>query len=188
MLKKYIKLIAIILCGIGIAAVLYGPGSAEMSAYGIDVISVSHLEDDQIQVTLSLYDKDGHTVADDGEFSVQIIDKLPEERPSWLGEPIARVVTDPKTGEFLGYESIPEEEKNPPLSTIYEKTFKVKKSEFVDVPNYYGDTMYFKWESPTIKYSDFDRAAEGSTCWVIGSFEKQDGTILKYDKMDSFNY
>jgi len=179
MLKKYIKLIAIILCGIGIAAV---PSSAEMSAYGIKVISVSHIEDDQIQVTLLLYDKDGRTVADDGKFSVQVIDKIPDEKPSWLGKPIARVVTDPKTGEFLGYESISEEEKNPPVSKIYEKTFKVKKSEFKEEWN------YLIWVSPPIKYSDFDRAAEGSTCWVAGSFEKRDGTVLKYDKMDSFNY
>ena len=178
MLKKYIKLIAIILCGIGIVAV---PSSAEMSAYGIDVISVSHVEDDQIQVTLLLYDKDGNNIADNGDFTVRIVDKEPRETPSYIGKPIARVVTDPETGEFLGYETIPKEEK-PASDEIYNRVFKVKKSEFKEEWN------HLIWVSPPIKYSDFDRAAEGSTCWVIGSFEKQDGTILKYDKMDSFNY
>lgn len=181
MLNKYIKLIAIILCGIGIVAVLHGPGSAEMSAYGIEEVSVRHLDDDQIQLTMMLFDKDGYSVASNGELSVQIVDRRPGETPSWLGKPIATFIVDPETGQVAAVppDSVPKEENT---AEIYNKSYKVKKSEFSE------EGYRFIWVSKPIKYSDFDRAADGMKCWVIISFKNPDGTVLKYDKLTPFNY
>lgn len=191
---------------------LVAPVSAEKSAYELELISVSHTDDTSIEVSVHLNDKDGWEVASDGMVTISILDEPPVEKMSGIGgrrpvsnnrdyseiggqRPVsndgdyvyimddvgrmARIKLNASPDNVIedNYDVI-EDNAEP---EIFNRTYKVRKSDFETSP-------YVCWESPEIKYSEFNREPKGEKCWVTASFTKPDGRILEYDGYDEFIY
>jgi len=193
------KIIALILLLIAV------PVSAEKSAYELYSITVYHTDDTAIEVSVHLNDKDGWEIASDGMVTISILDEPPVEKRSGIGgqrpvsndrdysgiggqRPVsndgdyvyimdhvgrmARVQLNASPDDVIedNYDVI-EDNAEP---EIFNRTYKVRKSDFETKP-------YVCWESPEIKYSEFNREPNGEKCWVTASFTTPDGRILKYD-------
>lgn len=159
------------------------PVSAEKSAYELSLVTASHTDDTAIEIRVYLNDKDSFEIASDGTVTISILES-PSKGPSIVDQPVSSkdgdfVYLPDSRGRTMRVKLAPSSSNDDAIEDnaepeIFNRTYKVKKSEFETKP-------YVCWESPEIKYSEFEREPKGDKCWVIASFTTPDGRILKYD-------